>query len=113
MVVEFVGGGGRSRRGARCLRPRGWRRWLAGQHGPAGRRQPHGNGVTPGRGRYTLVVAGRRGPHSTGVAPGFWGSMTHADPNPAAAGCWRPEPLAARRADGLHWPPRPAAEEWT
>ena len=33
--VEFVGGGGRSRRGARCLRPQGWRRWLAGQRGPA------------------------------------------------------------------------------
>ena len=90
-----------------------WRRWLAGQLGPAGRWQPHSAATTLGRGRYTLVVVGLREPHGTGATPESRGSMTHADPDLVVVGLWQPEPLATRRTGGLHWPSRPAAREMT
>jgi hypothetical protein len=66
---DVAGGGSRSRRGNRCLRLRGWRRWLAGQAGPAGRRHPHGAVATLRRGRYTSGVAGLWEPRGAVAAP--------------------------------------------
>ena len=66
---DRIRGGGRSRRGARCYRLRGWRRWLAGRMGPAGRRRMRGAGAAP-KTRWSMSQCG----------PGFGGGW------PASAG---------------------------